>query len=309
MVHAHTKKVSKATSAALAPILQQQRDVKPSRSKNKTATGGTNMRSVATLVVGVIIGGGVAAIGFDWRASPAAAAGQAQSWPADSTQQAARAGEDQVGPDDSTQPLNVEGSVLETLDASRYTYLRIDLGKGKEAWAAVPKATVAVGSRVRVGGAMLMTDFNSQSLKRTFPEIYFGELQEGSASAAGNAAPGSGSPEATAPVVVGKVKPAEGDSGRTIAQILEKPAALGGKRVAVRGVVVKSTVGVLGRNWLHIRDNSAKEGSDDLTVTTTDAASVGQTVLVEGTVAQDKDFGAGYRYAVLVEDASVKVAP
>ena len=88
------------------------------------------------------------------------------------------------------------------------------------------------------------------------------------------------------------MKPAEGESGRTIAQILEKPAKLGGKKVLVRGVVVKSTNDVLGKNWLHIRDGSAPgEGKDDLTVTTQDKATVGQTVLVEGTVAQTKTTG------------------
>jgi hypothetical protein len=205
----------------------------------------------------------------------------------------------------------VEGTVRETIDASRYSYLRLDTGNGAETWAAVPKATVAVGDKVRIGGAILMTNFASTSLKRSFEQIYFGELQ-GAPPTEGKASPhgGMGQQPSAEPIEIGKVKPAEGELGRTIAQIIEQAAKLEGKRVQVRGVVVKSTVGVLDRNWLHLRDGSAAEpAADDLLVTTKDEASPGQTVLADGTVGLNKDFGSGYSYKILVEDASVKVSP
>jgi len=41
-------------------------------------------------------------------------------------------------------------------------------------------------------------------------------------------------------------------------------------------------------------------------VTTKDTPTVGQTVLIEGTVSTNKDFGAGYTYAVIVEKAAIK---
>ena len=269
------------------------------------------MRPVMILAIGVIVGGGIAAIGLDWKAAPAAAAGPGS--PARETAQAEPASGDMQEPASSEASQNLEGKVLETVDASRYTYLRLDVGQGGEAWAAVPKAPVAVGAHVRIGGALLMRNFQSTSLKRTFDEIYFGELQTGTAPAQAES-PHGGMPQPQAQpgaeIAVGKVKPAEGELGRTIAQIIEQAAKLEGKRVQVRGVVVKSTVGVLDRNWLHIRDGSAsKPEADDLLVTTKDEATPGQTVLVEGTVSRNKDFGAGYSYAVLVEDATVKVSP
>ena len=64
---------------------------------------------------------------------------------------------------------------------------------------------------------------------------------------------------------------------------------------------------ILGRNWLHIRDGSGGQGNNDLLVTTTAEVKMGDTVLVTGKVALDKDFGSGYRYAVMIEDAKVVV--
>ena len=76
----------------------------------------------------------------------------------------------------------------------------------------------------------------------------------------------------------------------------------------VRGKVVKFTGGVLGKNWIHLRDGSgsASDGTNDVLVTTKDEASIGDIVLVKGVVHLDRDFGSGYAYQVLIEEASVK---
>ena len=69
--------------------------------------------------------------------------------------------------------------------------------------------------------------------------------------------------------------------------------------------VVKSLSGIMGTNWLHIQDGTGEPGANDLTVTSDTVAPVGATVLVEGVLVLDKDFGSGYRYAVIVENAEV----
>lgn len=106
-------------------------------------------------------------------------------------------------------------------------------------------------------------------------------------------------------VPIGKVARAAGKLGHTVAEVVNERKGLSGKKVRVRGVVVKSTSGVLGKTFVHLRDGSgnAKSGDHDLTVTTEQAAAIGSTLLFEGTVVTDKDFGAGYSYPVLVEDA------
>jgi hypothetical protein len=77
--------------------------------------------------------------------------------------------------------------------------------------------------------------------------------------------------------------------------------------VTVRGKVVKVNGGIMGKNWLHVRDGSGAEGANDLTVTTAgELPALGAIVVVTGPVTLNKDYGMGYRYDVIVEDAEVK---
>jgi hypothetical protein len=73
--------------------------------------------------------------------------------------------------------------------------------------------------------------------------------------------------------------------------------------------VVKFNANILGSNWLHIQDGSgsAADGNNDLAVTSGAEAAVGDTVVVTGKIVLEKDFGAGYSYPVLMEDASLTV--
>jgi hypothetical protein len=207
--------------------------------------------------------------------------------------------------------LSVSGKVLERIDASPYCYLRLKTAQG-EVWAAVPEAKVEKGAEVTVVGAMIMKDFESKTLKRTFAEVYFGNLAPaGGAAPAGEAAPAlapnpHGQPGA-APVPVGKVEKATGADARTVAEVWSQKGGLAGKSVSVRGTVVKYSPGIMGKNWIHLQDGSgdAKAGTHDLTVTTQDAAAKGDTITIKGVLRTDKDFGSGYTYAVLVEDAKV----
>ena len=116
------------------------------------------------------------------------------------------------------------------------------------------------------------------------------------------AVPHSGAPVPVAEKIEG-VKKAEG--GKTIAETFAERGKLVGKEIAVRGKVVKYNVNIMNKNWVHIQDGTGAAGSNDLTITTNDSTAVGKTVLVRGKVAIDKDFGAGYKYDVILEDAKV----
>ncbi len=101
---------------------------------------------------------------------------------------------------------------------------------------------------------------------------------------------------------------AKADGGLTVAEVFAGKDQLAGQPVVVRGKVVKSNPGIMGKNWLHVRDGSGAEGTNDLTVTTAGAMpNVGDTVVVKGVLALNKDFGMGYQYDVIVEDAEVTV--
>jgi hypothetical protein len=217
------------------------------------------------------------------------------------------------------------GIVLEKIDVPNYTYLRVGPSGSTGTWAAVPTTDVKVGQSVQIDDAMEMVDFNSATLKRTFDRIYFGVLagsqkkeptaqpaDPAAALPAGHGASSAdigashGAPAAAGDAVpVGKVDKASGAAGYRIAELFAKRDALSGKVVRVRGVVVKTTPGVLGRTFAHLRDGSgsAPTGDHDLTVTGETLPAVGTTILVEGTLTKDMDFGSGYRYPILLEGA------
>jgi hypothetical protein len=199
----------------------------------------------------------------------------------------------------------IKGQVLEVTDVESYTYLRLKTRDG-EIWAAVGKAPIKKGAKVTIENAMVMNNFESKSLKRTFKTIVFGNLA-GSAPAMGMATAHAGAAK-TADVDDIHVPKATGANARTVAEIVTKSAELKDKAVEVHAKVVKSNGGIMGKNWLHVRDGSgsATDGTNDLLVTTADSARVGDVVIVKGTVHTDRDFGSGYAYKVLIEDASLQ---
>ena len=203
--------------------------------------------------------------------------------------------------------LSVTGKLLERIAASPYAYLRIQTAQG-EVWAAVPETKVEKGAEVTVTGAMIMRDFESKTLKRTFAQIYFGTLAGTGPAAAPAGDPHASAGQPAAAVEVGKVEKASGADARTVAEVWAQKGSLKGKTVTVRGKVVKYNAGIMGKNWLHLQDGSgdAKAGTNDITVTSGDGAAKGDTVTITGVLRLDKDFGSGYSYAALIEDAKVE---
>ncbi|MEI6668580.1 MAG: OB-fold nucleic acid binding domain-containing protein [Acidobacteriota bacterium] len=227
-------------------------------------------------------------------------------------------------------PQSVTGTVLETMNAANYTYVRVKAPNG-ELWAATAQFKVAVGDRVVVPLETPMSNFHSQSLKRDFPLIYFvarigreGESVAPATPAATDAPPmmsahatpagpqpTAATPSPNGPHAANPAQPVTGvtpaPGGATVADIWAKRKTLGGQTVTVRGKVVKFNGGILGVNWIHLQDGtgSAKDGTHDITVTSTENAKMGDVVTVTGKVTLNKDFGAGYSYAVIIEGASV----
>lgn len=205
---------------------------------------------------------------------------------------------------------SVTGEVLEVQQVDSYTYLRMRTSNG-ETWGAVPTAQVKKGAIVTVQDITVMNNFESKALKRTFPTVVFGTLAGGPGSPAGGksaaVSPHTNVPKA-AEVLDVKVPKAVGANARTVGEILAKPAEVKDKPVLVRGKVVKFSGGIMGRNWIHLRDGSgtAADKTNDLLVTTSEQAKVGDVITAKGVVRVDKDFGAGYVYKALVEDAALQ---
>ena len=203
----------------------------------------------------------------------------------------------------------VTGTVVETVDAKNYTYVHVNTGS-EDLWAASGQFRVAVGDRVMVPLEMPMENFHSEALNRDFPLIYFASSITKEGQTPPPMAPFPGHPpmggQAARPDAQGVTEPISPAPGGTrIADVWANRASLAGKTVIVRGKVVKFNGGILGRNWFHLQDGTGteKDGTNDITVTSAADTKVGDIVTVTGTLVLDKDFGAGYAYAVIIEDA------
>jgi len=199
------------------------------------------------------------------------------------------------------------GEVLEVRDVDMYTYLRLKTAQG-ETWAAVEKAPVKVGAQVSIHNPMVMQNFESKALKKTFDKIVFGSLADPSQPAAAKGASphaGMGAVAAVTPTVP-KLSRATGADGRTVAEVLDGAAKLKDKGVTLHVQVVKANLGIMGKNWFHVQDGSGKAGANDVLVTSQDKAAVGDVLTIKGTVRTDVSLGSGYDYAVMVENASLR---
>jgi len=199
------------------------------------------------------------------------------------------------------------GTIAETMNSGGYTYARLQSGKD-ETWIAAPQFDAKVGEPVSVSLNMAMSDFQSKTLNRTFPTLYFVEevARNGQPLSPRPAAAMMNSQDASAKAApVEKIAPPPG--GMSVADVFAKKADLSGKTVVVRGKVVKFNAGILNRNWLHLQDGSgsAAAKNNDLTITTDAEAAVGDVVTVSGVLGTNKDFGFGYAYDALLEKATI----
>lgn len=203
-------------------------------------------------------------------------------------------------------------SVAEVIQTSQYTYLKVS-ENGAENWIAVTRMEAAVGETYYYGQALEMKNFQSKELNRTFETIYFvqdiskqpvvaGAMNQAAApNMMGSAAAHTGKiPDAQQSGI--SVTPIDGVS---IAKLFANKKDYAGKKIKMKGQVVKINEEVMGKNWIHIQDGSNDNGNFDLTITTLDGVKLNDVVTFEGTISLDKDFTHGYFYAVIMEDAKL----
>lgn len=232
------------------------------------------------------------------------------------------------------------GKVLETMDASGYTYMLL-ASNGNQLWVAIPETPVTKGAVVNYLEGMVMENFTSKTLNRTFDTIVFsggltdqpvsssspaqspqGEAGEDSFEAAVNAERSAtqptamtttggevsgGSAGAIVPFAEISVEKSTAENGYTVETLFARGKELSGKKVQIRGQVVKFSPLIMGRNWVHLQDGTGDpmQNSHDLVITTADTVEIGDVVNFEGQLSVNKDFGAGYRYDVIVEQATL----
>lgn len=196
----------------------------------------------------------------------------------------------------------VNAKVKTVEQVANYTYLEVK-AKGPAYWVALPTTEIAVGSVVSFRGGMLMEDFNSKELNRTFDKILFLEGLEGDSPSGMDMMAGSSSgSKLQVEKLETNVEAMEGSV--SIGDIYADPAKFEGKTIIVSGEVAKYNPAIMNRNWIHVQDGTEFEGKYDLTITSSEPFEVGQVVSIQGVIALNRDFGAGYSYEVLLEQAT-----
>jgi hypothetical protein len=192
--------------------------------------------------------------------------------------------------------------VEEVLPTSKYTYLNVS-ENGEKTWIAIPKKDVKVGGTYYYRGGLKKTNFKSVEYDRVFETLYLvSDVSEdpGMGGATGSS-PHAGMSEEPQLEQTTKLEPPTG--GISIAELLKNRQKYDGQTVRVKGRCVKLNNMIMSRNWIHLQDGSTKDQGIDLTVTTTENVPLGSIVAFEGKIALNKDFGAGYKYEIIMEEA------
>lgn len=214
-------------------------------------------------------------------------------------------------PENKNQVLNQDGKdsnqsrnviVEEKLDANNYSYLKVT-ENGNSYWIAVPKMDVKAGEKINFSKFMEMKNFKSETLGRTFESVLF--VDDAGKGVTGQNVASPHSNISTGKDITIKVEPLK--DGYSVEQIYNKKSSIVNRVVKVKGVVVKVNKDIMGTNWIHIQDGTGKDGTHDLLVTSETVPEIGQTIIAEGKVISDKDFGAGYFYSVLLENSKIVI--
>ncbi|MCL2761237.1 MAG: DNA-binding protein [Desulfuromonadales bacterium] len=214
-----------------------------------------------------------------------------------------------------------KGKVAETMNSGGYTYILLDNGSTKT-WFATPEMQVKVGDEVELESGMQVEGFTSKTLNKKFDHIIFSAgtpeqaaHMKATSDKMGNMGSMSdmGSMGMSVPrgqdskIIQGlKVEKATGANAYNIEEIINQAKELNNKTIQVKGQVVRVLPGIMKRNWVHIKDGTGTNGANEIVVTTQDLPTIGQIVTVTGVLHAKKDFGSGYKYKTIIEDATVK---
>jgi hypothetical protein len=223
----------------------------------------------------------------------------------------------------------ISGKVLESMNSGGYSYINLQKKDGGKVWVAVPETKITVGDQMSFKEGLVMTNFQSKTLKRSFDSIIFsnGILLQPKPEVAKTPPKDlsvptintSTDPKYKQQIVTGSqsavaskekvlVHKAKGPNAYTVEEVYKNSVRLNTKKIVVRGKVVKASTGIMKKTWIHIQDGTGSQvkGTHNLVFTTKGTANVGDVITVNGRVAKDRDFGYGYRYKVILEDAVIK---
>jgi len=213
-------------------------------------------------------------------------------------------------------PNTHEVKVQEFIQTTTYTYFRV-LENNAEYWMAAPKRETKKGETLYYTTSYPMEDFVSTELDRTFELVYFiQDLTDSPQGQMGSAAGGSqvhmGTPrnqQQQQPSVANNSAPGEVtgtiDEEISIHELMTNTDKYENKIVTISGKVIKVNPAIMARNWIHITPEPTDGHNHDLTITSQDNVEVDQIVTFKGQISLNRDFGAGYTYQIIMENAKL----
>jgi len=198
--------------------------------------------------------------------------------------------------------------VNEVLPTSRYVYLHVNEGE-KQFWVATRKQDVKKGKTYFYKGGLLKTNFESKEYNRVFETVYLvsnlveenhskntGILDENVSKSAQGTSDKVIIPTHTEDII-------EHKGSIKIAELVKNPKKYDGKTIQISGKCVKINPGIMGRNWIHLKDGTKDDF--DLVITSNTFVQEGSVITLKALVSLNKDFGAGYKYDLILENGTV----
>jgi hypothetical protein len=200
--------------------------------------------------------------------------------------------------------------VTKVLPTKKYVYLNVT-ENGKQYWLATAKQDINVGNTYFYRDGLLKTNFESKEYNRVFDTIYLVSkiVSQNHSNNPGNLTAnftntekvGQSSQKEVIPTHTDKIVQHSGSI--KISELVKNPKTYEGKTVQISGKVIKVNPNIMNRNWLHLQDGSKNDY--DLVVTTNTFVPEGKNITIKAKVSLDRDFGAGYRYDLILEDGQL----
>ena len=193
--------------------------------------------------------------------------------------------------------------VDEVLPATKYVYVHVTEGV-EQYWVATALTEITVGDTYFYRGGLLKTNFESKEYNRMFERIYLVSQfvpakHGGSTSTSSDVKAPTSNQKKNDPVKSSK-KIEKAAGSMSIAELVDDPKKYEGQTVQLSGECVKVNPNIMGKNWLHLKDGSKDDY--DLVITSDVFVSEGSIITIKAKVVLNKDYGAGYKYDLILED-------
>lgn len=187
--------------------------------------------------------------------------------------------------------------VHDILKGTQNWFLDVQEINGKRYWIATSPAAYQVGGTYAFTEGHREVDFKSDELDRTFEELFWVDLvKPGTPNGVTHHTEKTTPKQTAVPVALAK-------GSQRIADVIDHSSKLAGQQVQVTGRVTKVNPDIMDRNWIHLQDGSLDDF--DFVVTSEILVPLGKVVTLKGKLSVQRDFGAGYRYDVILENGQI----